>query len=127
MTSRTPTLQAHNDYLLTEALLALPGAGLRMYGGMYVDSGAKDRWTAEKTREHYRIAAQAQEVLGAEGTPVAIVLGFDSEGRYYQARDINKVHTAWSIYGNIKTLYLIDWEWWTNHLSYHMALIKKGP
>mgnify|MGYP006309895625 CR=1 FL=1 len=59
MISQAPTLQAHNDYLLTEALLTLPGAGVRLYGGMYVGKDLTDRWTAEKTQEHYRIAVEA--------------------------------------------------------------------
>lgn len=126
MKSRAPTLHAHNDPLLTGALIALPGAGMRLYGGMYVDDGLKYRWTVENIQEHYRIAADAREVLEEEGTPVAIVLRFDS-GNFYQAEDFGEVYIAWRMYGNIKMLYLIDWEFWIYRLSYGIPLIKKGP
>ena len=121
--SLAPTLQAHNDHLLTKLLLALPGAGARIYGGMYVPTNLADKWTEEKTRKHYHIADDAHRILADEGTPVVIILRLDAGNEYYRVADFAEVHTAWQTYGDIKTLYLIDSEFWDNHFSLNLQLI----
>lgn len=106
MSAQIPTLVAFGSPYLTELMLGLGEHGVRIYGGMYVPSDIREKYSVEHVARDFDTMLDAY----AQFPPGAVCLVVEHENRSVVTVDgtAEAIWLQWQEQGDIKNFFIVD-------------------